>query len=169
MEKQKCFDHLHGAAEFVSILGSFRRFKHFWDSSALDTAFRENFSQSEKLAGLGKFWSEVKYNFAFPDRLVALDWDKLYLDSIPKVIATKSTEEYYAELMRLCARLQDGHTNVYPPEQLDTSAKPPIRTGLVQNRVMILEATSASLEQTGIRPGIEILSVDGVSAIALAP
>lgn len=82
-----------------------------------------------------------------------------------KNIAAKSTKEYYAELMRLCARLQDGHTNVYPPEQLDVSAKPPIRTGLIQNRVLILEVTSPSLERTGIQPGMEIMRVDGVPAL----
>ena len=52
------------------------------------------------------------------------------MQTIPKVLATKSTAEYYQEMMRLCARLNDGHTNVYPPDQSSLSAKPPLRTGL---------------------------------------
>ncbi len=62
LEKQKSFDRLRGTGEFSSILGSFRRFRNFWDSPALDTPFQEDLAPSEKLAGLSKFWSEIKYN-----------------------------------------------------------------------------------------------------------
>jgi hypothetical protein len=111
--------------------------------------------------GLSKFWSEVKYNFGFPEKLVALNWDQMYLDWIPRVLATKSTTDYYRELMLLCARLSDGHTNVYAPPQSDINAKPPLRTGLIEGRVMIQEVRSPSLEARGIRAGMEIAAVDG--------
>jgi len=68
----------------------------------------------------------------------------------------------------LCAQLGDGHTNVYFPDQADVSAKPPIRTGLVEGHVMILDARSPSLEERGIRAGVEILDVDGVPAVEYA-
>ncbi len=165
IETQKSFDKLRAAPDFKAVLHGFTIFQRFWDSPALDTAFRDDLSEAEKLAGLGKFWAEVKYNFAFPDRLVALNWDALYLNWIPKVMATKSTGEYYAELMLLCSQLRDGHTNVYPPEQLDVFSKPPMRTGLVEGHVMTLEVMSSSLEKLGIHAGIEILAVDGVPAV----
>ena len=139
-----------------------------WESKALSTPFRENISDAEKLAGVGKFWSEVKYNFGYPEKLIALDWDKLYLDAIPKVLATKSTADYYRELMRLCASLGDGHTNVNEPAAANISARPPLRTGLVEGRVIILEVMSASLEAQGIRAGAEIIAVEGEPAIAYA-
>ena len=37
-------------------------------------------------------------------------------------------------MIRLCARLADGHTNVYGPDQLNLSGKPPLRTGLVEGQ-----------------------------------
>jgi carboxyl-terminal processing protease len=88
----------------------------------------------------------------------------MYLDWIPRVLATKSTTDYYRELMLLCVRLNDGHTNVYAPSESDINAKPPLRTGLVEGRVMILEVRSPTLEAKGVHAGMEIVSVDGEAA-----
>ncbi|WP_299460948.1 S41 family peptidase [uncultured Microscilla sp.] len=82
----------------------------------------QSLSSADKLYGLSLFWQEVNYNFAFFHQVPQLDWDKTYQDYIPKVLATKSTKEYYDVLKQFCALLQDGHTNVYYP--------PPIRRQL---------------------------------------
>ncbi len=161
------FDRLRDEPGYRAILANQNRFAHLWDSAALNTPFRENLPDDEKIAGLSKFWSEVKYNFGYPEKLVELNWDDLYLKTIPKVLATRSTAEYYRQLMRLCARLSDGHTNVYPPDQLNL-ARPPWRTGLVEGHVMILDARSPSLEARDMRAGVEILEVDGVPAVEYA-
>jgi carboxyl-terminal processing protease len=163
-EHIKTFDVLRDNPEFRQILSGLRIYDSFWDSPALKTPYQDNISDAEKLAGLAKFWSEVKYNFGFPEKLVVLNWDQLYLDWIPRVLATKSTTAYYRELMLLCARLSDGHTNVYAPPQSDITAKPPLRTGLVEGRVMILDVRSPSLEAQGVRAGMEIAAVDGEPA-----
>jgi carboxyl-terminal processing protease len=79
LEGQKSFEAVRREPRFSKILNGFRRYDQFWDSKALSTPFEENLSEAEKLAGLGKFWAEVKYNFGYPEKLVALDWDNLYL------------------------------------------------------------------------------------------
>jgi carboxyl-terminal processing protease len=168
IERQKHFDVVRADPGYKAYAERQRQFERFWDSPTLNTAFRENIPDAEKLAGLSKFWSEVKYNFGYPEKLIALDWDKLYLDAIPTVLATKSTRDYYRELRRLCARLGDGHTNVYPPSQLDDSAKPPLRTALVEGRVLVVDARSPSLEALGINAGVEVLAVDGVPVLEYA-
>jgi carboxyl-terminal processing protease len=160
----KAFDSLRDEPEFARIISGFRVFDPLWDSPALKTPYKENLSDTEKLAGLSKFWSEVKYNFGFPEKLVALNWDQMYLDWIPRVLATKSTTDYYRELMLLCARLSDGHTNVYAPPQSDINAKPPLRTGLIEGRVVVQEVRSPTLEARGVHPGMEIVAVDGEPA-----
>lgn len=165
-EHAKAFDVLRDNAEFRRLVSEFRLYESFWDSPALKTPYRENLSDAEKIAGLSKFWSEVKYNFGFPEKLVTIHWDQLYLDWIPRVLATRNTTDYYRELMLLCARLGDGHTNVYAPSQSDISAKPPLRTQLVEGRVLILEVRSPSLEAQGVRAGMEIAAVDGEPALA---
>lgn len=168
LEQNRHFDSVRGEPGFQVILAKERQFEHYWDSAALNTPFRDNLPDDEKFAGLSKFWSEVKYNFGYPEKLVELDWDGLYLKTISKVLATRSTAEYYQEMMRLCARLGDGHTNVQGPNRLNVTAKPPMRTGLVEGHVMILDARSPSLEARDIRAGMEILEVDGVPAVEYA-
>jgi hypothetical protein len=169
IEQNRHFDSVRADPGYKAAISTLKRFEHLWESDALATKFSVDLSPEEKLAGLSKFWSEVKYNFAYPEKLLELDWDKLYLQAIPKVTASKSTAEYYQELMRLCALLHDGHTNVYAPDQLNSSlAKPPLRTALIEGHVMILDGRSPSLEARGLLAGTEILEVDGVAATTYA-
>ena len=141
-----------------------------FNSSALATPYRENLSEDEKLAGLAKFWSEVKYNFVYVDKLKELDWDRLYLETIPKVRATTSTVEYYRVLAELCAKLQDGHTNVYPgPEIRDAMmARPLFTTHLVEGKVLVREVFDPALAAKGVQPGVEVVAVNGEPSAAYA-
>lgn len=135
-----------------------------WNSPALKTPYRENLSDDEKVAGLSRFWSEVKYNFANFDLLPGLDWDALYLAYLPKVRGTKSTAEYYRVLTELCARLKDGHTNVYVPPELSEEfyAYPDVRTRLMEDGVFVIYVSDEKLEREGVRPGVEVVEVNGL-------
>ncbi len=148
---------------FRKVLASLQQ-PPLWETAAFRTPFQENLTDTEKIAGLSKFWSEVKYNFIYTDKLRALDWDKQYFDYIPRILATKSTAEYYQVLRELCAKLEDGHTNVYPPSQLPLMA-PAMRTALIENRVFITAVPSPALRAGGFVPGSEITSIDGVPAV----
>ena len=59
-------------------------------------------------------------------------------------------------------------TNVYGRDHLIVLAKPPLRTGLVEGHVMILDSRSPSLEARDVRTGVEILEVDGVPVVEYA-
>lgn len=73
LEQNRHFDSLRGEPSYREVLARARYFEHPWDSAALNTGFRNNLPHAEKLAGLSKFWSEVKYNFGYPEKLVELD------------------------------------------------------------------------------------------------
>jgi carboxyl-terminal processing protease len=137
----------------------------FWESSALKTPYKEDLSNEEKVAGLAKFWSEVKYNFINFHLVKDLDWDKAFLSYIPKVLATKTTLEYYLVLQEFCALLKDGHTNVNAPEELDNQlfGKPHVAARLVEGKVLIARISDDKLRATGLREGQEIVEIDGVS------
>ena len=139
-----------------------------FNSPALAGAYKEDISEDEKIAGLSKFWSEVKYNFVYVDKLKQIDWDQLYLDTIPKVRATKSTVEYYRVLMALCAKLGDGHTNVYPAREVWERhiALPLIKTHLVEGKVLVRDVLDDGLRAKGVAPGVEIVAVDGEPSVA---
>jgi len=89
----------------------------FYNNKALSTPYRENISEDEKVAGLSKLWSEVKYNFPNFDLVPHLNFDSLYLAYLPKVKQTSSTSAYYKVMEEFCAQLKDGHTNVIVPNE----------------------------------------------------
>ncbi len=72
-------------------------------------------SDAQKIYGLSRFWQEANYNYAYFSNVPQLNWDSAYQAYIPKVLATRNVYEYYRVMMRFCALLKDGHTNVWFP------------------------------------------------------
>lgn len=135
----------------------------FWESPAMKTPYQENLSETEKIAGLSKFWAEVKYNFANFDLVPNLDWDATYLEFLPKVKNTKTTLEYYKLLREMCARLKDGHTNIAPMPQFydELSARPQLQTHLIEDKVIVTSVDTA-LQQESIKIGQEVIEINGL-------
>jgi carboxyl-terminal processing protease len=138
--------------------------REFWDSSAIATPYRENISENEKIAGLAKLWSEVKYNFVNFDLVPDVKWNDLFVEYLPKVRQTKSTFEYYRVLMEMIAKLRDGHSNVYVPKELEESvyARPHMRAALVEDKVIVTEVFSDEILAKGINVGQVILNIDRI-------
>jgi carboxyl-terminal processing protease len=126
--------------------------------------FQENLSEDAKIAGLSRLWMEAKINFPNFAAVSDLDWDKTYVDFIPRVRATASTYEYYKTLQRMCALLKDGHSGIFLPEQLAArmEADLPLRIDKIEDRVFVTRVDSRALEADGITAGLEILKIDGV-------
>ncbi len=160
--KDTDLDTLRKEAQFIHFLEKAKRQSSLYSGRAFKSPYKPNLTDDEKIAGLSLLWSQAKYNFVYFDRL-DIDWNKTYLDYIPKVKATKTTAEYYKVLETFYALLKDGHTNVYPPDELskDFYSRPPMSTQLIEGRVFIIKVYSDSLRKTGIEPGLEILKMDG--------
>ena len=92
-----------------------------------------------------------------------MDWDRLYMEYLPQVRAAQTTADYYRVMMRFAATLRDGHTNVYPPSELfdDFYARPPLRTQLIEDKVLVTEVADPALTVQGVRTGAEIIAIDG--------
>lgn len=135
-----------------------------WKSAAFATPYSENLTAAEKAAGLSRVWSEVKFNFVNFHLVPNLDWDAEYMACMPKVLASKSTFEYYRLLEELVAKLKDGHTNVYLPEVLSLkfNARPPIRTIYLEGKVIVARILDQSVKQTGIEVGQEVIAVNRI-------
>ncbi len=137
-----------------------------WGSPAVwNGPFEENLSDDLKLAGLSRLWLEVKLNFPNFAKVPDLDWDKAFLDFIPRVRASSSTYEYYRVLQQMCALLKDGHSNVFLPPELANRMEVniPLRLDVIEGRVFVSRVESSTLAASGISPGMEILSIDGVA------
>lgn len=75
---------------------------------------------TEKIYGLSKLWQEVNYNFVYLDKIGADVWDKKYKELLGTITSTPNDYEYYRELQKFCALLNDGHTYVDMPDNLLT-------------------------------------------------
>lgn len=135
-----------------------------WQSPALATAYRESLPEGERIAGLSAIWSEVRYNTAYPEKLVEANWDSLYIAFLPRVRAAERTADYYRVLQEFAARLHDGHTSVDVPGDLFTRmyARPALDTRMVDGRVGVVAVLDDGLIALGVRPGLEVLTVDGL-------
>lgn len=162
--KDEAFAGLRGEPRFAQILARAQVAERTWSGPAAGVPYKERLSVEERIAGLTQFWSEARAHFVYFDHVPGLDWNRVYLDYLPKVMATETTHDYYRVMMQLAPLLKDGHTNIYPPEELAGRffTRPPVRTALVEDRVLVLRVDSPSLANK-VRPGDEVVAVDGVA------
>lgn len=122
---------------------------------------------AQKVYGLSKFWQEVNYNFVYLNKVDRKAWDSLYTAMIPVVQNTANDYEYYHELDRFCAFLNDGHTNIfYPPSvnnMLQTTMFGKYRLFLenIEDKAIITHINPAIKEEVPV--GSEVIEVNGLS------
>jgi len=73
-------------------------------------------SHEDKIVGLSKLWSELKYNFINID-LVDFDMDSLYRAYLAEILITENDYEYHKLLKKFVATFNDGHTEYYGMDQ----------------------------------------------------
>ena len=96
-----------------------------------------------RLAGLAKVWGTVKY---FHPYLAyrQIDWDKALIETIPKVNAATTSQEYQTALNQMLAVLNDKSTraelitNTKPNAPAPAASATPVR---VENGVLYIDAT----------------------------
>jgi carboxyl-terminal processing protease len=138
-----------------------------WGDAAFATPNATNIADADKLAGLAELWAQAKFGFANFWHVPQLNWDQTYREFIPKVLATRSTADYYRVLQTFYAQLEDGHSGVYPPDQLNISPMP-LRTRLVDGHLLVLGTRRPGFNLQDLHPGDEILTINGEPAIAWA-
>jgi len=164
IEKDPDLTGLRDSPRYRRLIERLRSEGALWLGGVPPPAYRDTLPEDERLAGLARLWSEVRYNFANFDRVPDLDWDSLHVAFIPKVRAARSTLDYYLRLQEMCVPLHDGHTGIEYPGELFTRlySRPPLDTRLVEGRVFVARVLADSLARLGIRPGLEVVRVDGV-------
>jgi len=128
-----------------------------------DILVRSTLTEQERLLGLSTLWSETRFSFAYFDNLSA-NWDLVYQQFIPRVVAAHTDYDYFLELMRFQAHLKDGHSGVFWPLEFDQAlGYPPLEIRKIQGRAVIFRCLKQTEELTRnhIRPGLAILEVDG--------
>ena len=121
--------------------------------------FSQDTDTSMKIYGLSIAWEKAKTNFPHFDKLQT-DWDSLYLQTIPKVVSTKSTKEYYDILIKFYAKLNDGHTWIWYPDSINNSLNTiPIQTIFLEDKLIVSKVLNDTLKNK-LAVGDEIISID---------
>ena len=140
-----------------------------WGDAAFSTPNAVNLPDADKLAGLSELWAQAKYGFANFWHVPQLHWDQTYHDYIPKVLATQSTAEYYRVLQSFYALLQDGHSNVYPPDPVGGKlSRLPLRTRLIDGHLIVIGSRDPAADLQGIHLGDEVVAINAEPATAWA-
>jgi carboxyl-terminal processing protease len=163
------FAALQNEPRFKALLDKLDATDRLWGVPSIATAYKEKLSVEERVAGLSLFWAEARQNFVHFDKVPTLAWDKLYLDTLKQVMAAETTREYYDVLMKFAPQLRDGHTNIYPPNELSQQfyARPPLATALIDGKVIVTRVDSVNLAKR-LAIGEEIIAIDGQNAIQYA-
>lgn len=162
--KQADFASLRDTARFKAVVETLTKRARLWqDNPALATPYKPVLSSAEKAAGVSKLWSEARFNFVFFDRIPDLDWDAAYMKALDEAEAAKTTEEYYRVLSRFLSVLRDGHTRVIvPSESFDTFyGVAPLRTRLIENKIVVTDLSDDALKAKGVTPGDELIAING--------
>ncbi|MFN8353102.1 MAG: S41 family peptidase [Spirosomataceae bacterium] len=124
-------------------------------------------SAADKVYGLSKFWQEVNYNFIYLDKVDKTMWENAFKEYIIKVQQTPNDYEYYRELTKFCALLKDGHTNIYPPQNIQSLAMNTMFGGYrlflrdVAGKVIVERVNPSRKDEIPV--GSEITEVNGLA------
>lgn len=122
-------------------------------------------TQQQKMFALSEFWSEVRQNFIYIDRVGPERWDSLYQALIPQTLATKNDRDFILLMQRFCGFLKDGHTELwvnkyYPFTTSYFSDGWAIDLELVDGKVVVTAVNKARADQVPL--GTEVTEVDGL-------
>lgn len=124
-----------------------------------EPSFLNNFSEGQlRSLALSRLWAEVKRNFVFMDR-VQVNWDSLYLATLPEVQAAGSREDVTRILQRMVAQLHDGHTYVWGNMRV---AFVPIDARWLDGRLYVDNVRSRLLREAGVKRGMELTAINGL-------
>ena len=112
-----------------------------------------------RVAGFARLWSEVRQNFVFLDQRPEVDWDTVLERYLPEVMAAKSQAEYLSVLKRVMALLRDGHSGIMASDDRDI---PAVRIESIEGKPVVTAVLRRrKWRPSGVRPGMEVVEVDG--------
>lgn len=169
----ECFVALGNDSTFQRLVANARAQQVPWESQRIANAQHSRWHDSMPVElqayGLSAVWSAVNYGFAYRDRMM-LNWDSIYVAALRSIAAQPSPYAYHRRLQRMLARLGDGHTAVAMPSDLVDSHSyfPPIRTSLIEDRVIVTSVLEENHDAATIAIGDEILAIDGIDVRTFA-
>src|SRR4029079_16422561 len=102
--------------------------------------------------------------------VVPEDWDKVLIDSLPKVALAKDPEAYQLAMMEVIARVHDSHANLWSSLGVRPPKGPcqlPVNVRFAEGVPVISGYAGPVGETSGMKPGDIITELDGVTMAKL--
>lgn len=108
-----------------------------------------------------RYWNAIRYFYGYKHLIGP--WEPRLEQIIDKLAATSSQTEYELVLAEIMKYVPDGHSRVFTAayQELRGVAAPPFQTVPAEGKVIVSALTHESASAAGIRPGDELLSIDG--------
>lgn len=134
---------------------------NFYISQKSYEAAGESLSNEERILGVIKTWTIVKYFYVHHD-LASVKWDTILESFLVETQKCQGDKEYYQLIQNMMSNLNDSHVSTYHPTILDFSKifAAPIQFEWIQNKVIITSFTPEIKENFDIQVGDEIISID---------
>ena len=122
-----------------------------------------------QILALYRFWNIIEYWFPYRDML-SDDWDKVLIDSLPKVALAANADAYQLAMMEMIAKVHDTHANLWsslnvrPPTG---ACQLPVNVRFIEGRPVISSYAGKAGETSGMKPGDIITELDGVTIAKL--
>lgn len=114
-------------------------------------------------------WDTIDRNYYDP-RMNGVDWKKVRDTYRPRALAAANDEAFWDELDRMTGELRDSHTRVESPSRVDQRKRnEAVTLGLsmawIESKLIVASVNNqGDAWWAGIRPGMEVKSIDGVPA-----
>ena len=120
-------------------------------------------AEDYRLLALFRFWNIIRYFFPYRN-LMDEDWDSVLETFIPKIIATRTAEDYNLAMAELSGFLNDGHALTMSPrlDDLWGATWAPAKARWVEGKMAVVETFPTLLGGADLRTGDVITALDGV-------
>jgi C-terminal processing protease CtpA/Prc len=120
-------------------------------------------TEAQKAMGFMKMWTTVSNNFSNFDQVPQINWESVFYEYYPQVLAAKDISSYYKNLQKCLSLLRDGHTIVGYPHD---AATPGVLLNMVEGKLVIVDfIENDETKKAALLRGEEMTSIDGRNAL----
>ena len=118
-------------------------------------------SEAWRYAGAVRLWGAVRYFFAYKD-VMGEDWDHVFVDYLPKILAAKNAREYHLEIAELVSHLSDSNAAAESAvlDRYWGEARLPLSVRLIEKKPVIV-GLSEQARNAGLKIGDIVSLLDG--------
>jgi len=120
-------------------------------------------AEEYRLLALFRYWNVINYFYPYK-HLTDRPWDAVLTDFIPRMLESRSALDYEKAVAEMVARMQDSHGGAGPLRALNAERGafcPPVRLASAGGKLVVVDASDASVKAADIKAGDVIIAIDG--------